>query len=53
MDRLIAFVNTFFSYLLVMAVIVVVAGVATFIGIKIRKNKNRTLGEQQSSEETA
>ncbi|MDE7404249.1 MAG: hypothetical protein K2M81_03990 [Lachnospiraceae bacterium] len=41
MNQLIYFFNTFFSYLLVMAVIVVVAGIATFIGIKMRKNKNK------------
>ena len=39
MDNLILFLNSFLSYLLVMAVIVVLGGVAIFIGIKLRKNK--------------
>ena len=43
MDQLINFFNTFLSYLLVMAVIVVVAGIATFIGFKMRKNKNKQI----------
>lgn len=38
---MIAFFNSFFSYLLLMLVIVVVAGVATFIGITLRKKKNQ------------
>ena len=40
MTNLILFINSFFSYLLVMAVIVVLAGVAVFIGIKMRKRNN-------------
>lgn len=40
MGNLILFLNSFLSYLLLMAVIVVIAGVAVFIGIKVRKNKN-------------
>lgn len=40
MNNLILFVNSFLSYLLVMAVIAVLAGIAVFIGIKLRKNKN-------------
>lgn len=48
MDQLIYFFNTFLSYLLVMAVIVVVAGIATFIGIKMRKNKNRQIENADS-----
>lgn len=36
-----AFINTFLSYLLVLAVIAVLAGVAVSIGIRLRKNKNR------------
>lgn len=43
MDNLILFLNSFLSYLLVMAVIVVLGGVAIFIGIKLRKNKNKQL----------
>ena len=40
MANLILFINSFLSYLLVMAVIVVLAGVAVFIGIKMRKRSN-------------
>lgn len=40
MENLILFFNSFLSYLLLMAVIVVVAGIALFIGIKMRKRKN-------------
>lgn len=36
-----AFFNSFLSYLLLMLVIVAVAGVATFIGITLRKRKNQ------------
>ena len=39
---MLAFFNSFLSYLLLMAVIVVVAGAATFIGITMRKKKNQT-----------
>lgn len=40
MTNLILFINYFLSYLLVMAVIVVLAGIAVFIGIKLRKRSN-------------
>lgn len=40
MANLILFINSFLSYLLVMAVIVVLAGAAVFIGIKMRKRSN-------------
>lgn len=40
MENLILFFNSFFSYLLLMAVIVVVAGIALYIGIKMRRRKN-------------
>ncbi|MBQ8188528.1 MAG: hypothetical protein IJZ44_01990 [Lachnospiraceae bacterium] len=40
MNNLILFVNSLLSYLLVFAVIVIVAGVAIFIGITMRKKKN-------------
>lgn len=43
MNNLILFLNSFLSYLLVMAVIVVLGGIAIFIGIKLRKNKNKQL----------
>ncbi len=38
---MLAFISSFFSYLLLMLVIVAVAGVATFIGITLRKKKNQ------------
>ena len=50
MSNLIAFVNMFLSYLLVMAVIVVLGGIGIFIGITLRKRKN--LQEAQASKET-
>lgn len=37
---MIHFANTFLSYLLLMLLIVVVAGIAIFIGITLRKKKN-------------
>lgn len=45
MNNLIAFVNEFLSYLLVMAIIVVLCGVAIFIGTTLRKRKNRQEAE--------
>ncbi len=42
-NNLVAFINTFLSYLLVAAIITALAGVAIFIGIKLRKNKNKQL----------
>lgn len=49
MDNLILFLNSFFSYVLVMAVIVVVAGVGGFIGIKMRKRNNeKTVTEAEA-----
>ncbi|GFI48601.1 hypothetical protein IMSAGC019_03938 [Lachnospiraceae bacterium] len=49
MESVILFLNSFLSYLLLMAVIVVLAGVAIFIGIRLRKNKDRQLGSSQSA----
>lgn len=43
MNNLILFTNTFLSYIVVMAVIFVVAAVACFIGIKWRKAKDAKL----------
>ena len=40
MQNLVMFVNSFLSYLLLMVIIAVIAGVAIFIGIKARQNKN-------------
>ena len=40
MANLILFINSFLSYLLVVAVFVIVIGIAVFAGMKLRKNKN-------------
>lgn len=40
MDNAILFANSFLSYLLLLAIIAVIAGVAVFIGIRMRKKKN-------------
>ncbi len=40
MSNLILFINSFLSYLLVMAVVVILAGIGIFIGIKLRKRNN-------------
>ena len=40
MQNVVLFVNSFLSYLLLMVIIAVIAGVAIFIGIKARQNKN-------------
>ena len=40
MTNLILFFNSFLSYLLVVAVFVIVIGIAIFMGIKLRKNKD-------------
>lgn len=41
-DFMIAFFNSFLTYLLLMLVIAVVAGAAIFAGITMRKKKNLT-----------
>lgn len=51
MNNLILFVNSFLSYLLLMAVIVILAGIAIFIGIKLRKNKNAKVEQMQTAME--
>lgn len=40
MTNLILFINSFLSYLLVVAVFIVVIAAAIFAGIKLRRNKN-------------
>lgn len=42
-NNLVAFINTFLSYLLLAAVVTVLAGVAIYIGIRLRKNKDKQL----------
>lgn len=39
-DMLVSFLNSFMSYFVVLAVVVIVAGVATAIGISMAKKKN-------------
>lgn len=41
MNNLIAFFNMFLSYLLLVVIIVALCAVAGFIGISLRKRKNR------------
>lgn len=50
---MVAFFNAFFSYLLLMLVIVAVAGVATFIGITMRKKKNQVQPAGEAGTENA
>lgn len=51
MEKVILFVNSFLSYLLLMAIITVLAGIAIFIGIKMRKRKNvKEAQETQTTE---
>lgn len=45
MNNLIAFVNEFLSYLLVMVIIVALCGVAFFIGTTLRKRKDKQEAE--------
>ena len=45
MNNLIAFVNEFLSYLLVMVIIVALCGVAIFIGTTLRKRKDKQEAE--------
>lgn len=42
MSNLIAFLNSFLSYLLVMVVVIIVCAIAGYIGITLRKKKNLT-----------
>lgn len=49
MNNLIAFINMFLSYLLIVVVVVALCAVAGFIGITLRKRKNRI--EQQTTQE--
>lgn len=50
MSALVAFVNSFLSYLLLMAVIVIVAGVGIFIGITMRRKKNQKEAAESGKE---
>lgn len=49
---MVVFLNSFFSYLLLMLVIAAVAGVAVFIGITLRKKKDQqSAGAEQTDEQ--
>ena len=48
MSNFVLFFNSFLSYLLLMAVVVVIAGAAIFVGIKMRKNKNSQAGNENT-----
>lgn len=47
---MVSFVNTFLSYLLLLVIILAVAGVATFIGITMRKKKNAAAAVEAKAE---
>lgn len=52
MNNFALFINSFLSYLLLFFVIAVVAGIAMFIGITMRKKKNaEEAGQALSSED--
>ena len=53
MEKFVLLSNSFLSYALLLAVIVVLCGIAVFIGIKLRKRKNSQLeleGVKEASE---
>jgi len=52
MANLVAFINSFLSYFLLFAFIIVLCLIAAFVGIKLRKNKDlkdAKLAETQST----
>lgn len=50
MGKLILFLNSFLSYLLLLAVIVILCGIAVFVGIKLRRRKNSQPGPDSAKE---
>lgn len=50
MSSLIAFLNSFLSYLLLFGAFVLIAAVAIFIGITLRKSKNAKVVAEESAE---
>lgn len=46
MNNLILFLNSFLSYILLFLIVVVVAGIAMFIGITMRKKSNAKEAEE-------
>lgn len=54
MSNLVAFLNSFLSYLLLFGAFVLIAAVAIAIGIALRKGKNaKAVGTEESVEEIA
>ena len=51
MSNLIAFLNSFLSYLLLFGAFVLIAAVAIFIGITLRKSKNSKVVAEESAED--
>lgn len=51
MSSLVAFLNSFLSYLLLFGAFVLIAAVAIFIGITLRKSKNAKVVAEESVEE--
>lgn len=50
MSNLVAFLNSFLSYLLLFGAFVLIAAVAIFIGITLRKSKNAKVIAEESAE---
>lgn len=48
---MVAFVNSFLSYLLLLVIMAAVAGVGVFVGITLRKGKNVKAAEVDKAEE--
>ena len=51
MSNLVAFLNSFLSYLLLFGAFVLIAAVAIFIGITLRKSKNAKVIAEESAED--
>lgn len=51
MQNFVLFLNSFLSYLLLMVIIAVIAGIAIFIGVKARKNKNTQNAREEKTGE--
>lgn len=49
--KMISFINSFLSYIVLMVIIIVVAGVGFGIGLALRKRKNSQAAVSQNSEE--
>ena len=47
----VSFANSFLSYLMLMLVIVVLSGIAIFVGITLRKKKSTQVTEQETTKE--